>query len=66
MSAQDPVASTAAVVAGPAVASPWDGIMGLLAGGVLLGISLPHAVTDVAPLLATIAPDLGLDTLGSS
>lgn len=48
------------------VPQPWAGRIGLLAGVILLGISLRHAVTDVAPLLFTIAPEIGLGTVGAT
>lgn len=65
MNAQAARVPAAAASPGP-VPQPWAGRIGLLAGVILLGISLRHAVTDVAPLLATIAPEIGLGTVGAT
>jgi CP family cyanate transporter-like MFS transporter len=48
------------------VKQPWAGRIYLLAGIVLLGLSLRHAVTAVAPLLATIGGDIGMGTSGAT
>lgn len=45
---------------------PWTGRLILLAGVVLLGLSLRHAITAVSPLLSTIQQDLGLGATGAT
>lgn len=54
--------STSKALPAPAP-QPWSGRLFLLAGVVLLGLSLRHAVTVVWPLLSTIQRDIGLDQL---
>ena len=57
--------STSETLAAPAL-QPWRGRLFLLAGVVLLGLSLRHAVTVVSPLLSTIQRDIGLDQVGAT
>ena len=47
-------------------AQPWAGRIYLLVGIVLLGLSLRHAVTGVAPLLSKISADIGMGTVGAT
>lgn len=47
-------------------ARPWSGRIYLLIGIILLGLSLRHAVTVVAPLLATIKDDIGMQAIGAT
>ena len=47
----------------PATCRSWIGRIYLLVGIVLLGLSLRHAVTGVAPLLSTISADLGMGAM---
>lgn len=49
-----------------AAPAPWAGRLFLLAGVVLLGLSLRHAITAVSPLLSTIQEDVGLGTAGAT
>jgi CP family cyanate transporter-like MFS transporter len=53
-----------AVMAGPA--RPWAGRIYLLIGVILLGLSLRHAVTVVAPLLSTVSADIGMGAIGTT
>lgn len=48
------------------VTRPWAGRIYLLVGIVLLGLSLRHAVTGVAPLLSTISTDIGMGAVGAT
>lgn len=51
---------------GTPVTQPWAGRIYLLVGIVLLGLSLRHAVTVVAPLLSTISADIGMGAVGAT
>jgi len=57
--------STSKALPAPAP-QPWRGRLFLLAGVMLLGLSLRHAVTVVSPLLSTIQRDIGLDQVGAT
>lgn len=63
-----PSPSTTSTVSGSGgqTKQPWAGRIYLLAGIVLLGLSLRHAVTAVAPLLTTISADIGMGASGAT
>lgn len=48
------------------VPRPWAGRISLLVGIVLLGLSLRHAVTGVAPLLSFIRAEIGMGAVGAT
>lgn len=60
------MANTIAHVVASPTSQPWRGRFFLLAGVVLLGLSLRHAVTVVSPLLATVQRDIGLTQVGAT